>query len=200
MRYLSRAVLALPLVLALGTAARAADEPQSSPYPYYPLKVGNTWYYKIGETKFEMKVTKFEKVDDQNCARIEMSVSGKVQAVEHVAVKDDGVYRYKFEDKKAEPPVCFLKLPLKKDETWQVTSKIGSESLSGTFKTGTVDEVKVPAGTYKDVWTSSSDNLDANGTKISFTYFFAKDVGMIKQTISIAGQQVVIELEKFVPG
>jgi hypothetical protein len=31
-------------------------------------------------------------------------------------------------------------------------------------------------------------------------YYFAKDVGMIKQTISIAGQQVVIELEKFEAG
>jgi len=58
----------------------------------------------------------------------------------------------------------------------------------------------VPAGTYKDVITSGSDNLDANGQKISFKYYFAKDVGMIKQTIKIQTQEVVIELEKFDAG
>jgi hypothetical protein len=201
MPYLSRAALVLPLLLVLAPAARAADDlKMAAESPYYPLKVGNTWYYKIGDTKFEMKVTKLEKVDDQTVARIEMSVGGKPQAVEKVGVKDDGLYRYMFEDKKADPPVRFLKLPPKKDETWEVKSTIGAEKLAGTFKSGEVDELKVPAGTYKNVVTSSSDNLDANGTKISFTYYFAKDVGMIKQTITIQQQQVVIELEKFEAG
>jgi hypothetical protein len=97
----------------------------------------------------------------------------------------------------------FLKLPPKKDETWEVEAKIGAEKLKGTFKSGEVSEdVKVPAGIYKkeNVVTSGSDNLDANGQKISFTYFFAKDVGMIKQTIKIMTQEVVIELEKYEPG
>jgi hypothetical protein len=151
-----------------------------------------------------LKVVKFEDIDiegkKQTCARIEMARGDKVEAVEHVAVKEDGVYRYMFEGKPANPPVRFLKLPPKKDETWEVNSKIGAEKLSGTFKSGEVDEVKVPAGTYKNVITSGSDNLDANGQKISFTYYFAKDVGMIKQTIKIQTQEVVIELEKFEPG
>src|SRR5260370_25258892 len=124
MQYLSRALLALPLALALGTAARAADEtPKTS--DYYPLKVGNVWIYKISDVKFEMRVKSFESVDGQLCARIEMSVNGNPQAVEHVAVKDDGVYRYKFQDKKAEPAVPFLKLPPAPCETWEVSSSIG---------------------------------------------------------------------------
>jgi hypothetical protein len=41
--------------------------------------------------------------------------------------------------------------------------------------------------------------MDANGQKIGFTYYFARDVGMIKQTIKIQTQEVVIELEKFEP-
>jgi hypothetical protein len=196
MKYLSSALVALPLALALATPARAADD-KPMETPYYPLKVGNTWYYKIGDTKFTMKVAKYEEIEKQLCARVEMSVGDKVQAVEHVAVKDDGVYRFAFENKNAVPPVKFLKLPVKKDETWEVKSTIGAEKLAGTFKSGILDEVKVAAGAYKDVYTSASDNLDANGTKINFTYYFAKDVGMIKQTIKIAGQEVVIELEKF---
>jgi hypothetical protein len=203
MRLLSCALLALPLGLVVGPVARAQEKMAET--PYYPLKIGNTWTYKIGETHFTMKVVKYEDVESegkkQTCARVEMSGSdGKVQAVEHVAVKEDGVYRYMFENKKAEPPVRFLKLPPKKDDTWDVNSKIGAEKLSGTFKIGEEAEVKVPAGTYKDVITSASENLDANGQKISFKYYFAKDVGMIRQTIKIQNQEVVIELEKFEAG
>jgi hypothetical protein len=195
--------MALPLALVVGPAARAQEKMAET--PYYPLKVGTTWQYKIGETHFTLKVAKLEEVEaegkKQMCARVEMATAdGKVQAVEHVAVKDNGVFRYMFEGKKAEPPVMFLKLPPNKGDTWEVESKISTEKLKGTFKTGEVDEVKVPAGTYKSVITSGSDNLDANGQKITFTYFFAKDVGMIKQTIKILTQEVVIELEKFEPG
>src|SRR5690349_13285966 len=39
---------------------------------YYPLKVGNAWNYKVTGATFQMKVTRFEKVADQMCARIEM--------------------------------------------------------------------------------------------------------------------------------
>jgi hypothetical protein len=205
MKYLSCVLLALPLALVVGPAAHA----QMAETPYYPLKIGTKWTYKIGETHFTLTVTKHEEVESEGgkkqlCARIEMAGNdGKVQAVEHVAVKEDGVYRYMFENKKAEPPVKFLKLPPMKGDTWDVTAKIGAEKLSGTFKIGEVaDDVKVPAGTYKkeNVVTSGSDNLDANGQKISFTYYFAKDVGMIKQTIKIMTQEVIIELEKYEPG
>jgi hypothetical protein len=195
MRYWSSA--SLVLVLAIGTTASAADDkPLQS--PYYPLAVGNTWNYKVGEVKFVMKVAKYEEINKQLCARVEMSVNDKVQAVEHVFVKpEDGVYRAAFENKQADPPVKFLKLPPKAGETWEVKSKIGAESLSGTFKSGEVAELMVGGTKYSNVYTSESDNLDANGTKIAFKYYFAKDVGMIKQTIKIAGQEVNIELEKF---
>ena len=127
MKYLSCGLLAVPLALLVGPAARAQDKMAET--PYYPLKIGNTWTYKIGDTHFTMKVVKYEEVESegkkQTCARVEMSGSdNKVQAVEHIAVrldgKDDGVYRYMFENKKAEPPVRFLKLPPKKDDTWEV--------------------------------------------------------------------------------
>jgi hypothetical protein len=198
MRYLSFALLALPLVLVLGPA-RAAD-PQQPETPYYPLKIGNTWTYKIGDTKFVLKVAKMEERNKQLCARVEMSVNDKVQVVEHVAVKDDGVYRYAFENKDADPPVRFLKLPAKKDESWEIKSTIGAEKLSGTMKTSEIDKMTVGGKEYEKVIASSSDNLDANGQKISFTYYFAPNVGMIKQTIKIQGQEVVIELEKFEAG
>lgn len=170
--------------------------------PFYPLAVGNAWNYKVGEQRFILKVAKHEKVGDVLCARVEMTVDGKVTSHEHIAVTGDGVVRIAFDDKRAEPPVLFLKLPFAKDATWKINSTVGKtdkekgETVSGTFKEGEDKKVTVPAGAYEAV-TSSTDDLDANGMKLAFTYYFVKDVGMVKQVIDVAGQKVVIELEKF---
>src|SRR5258708_40148345 len=100
MKYLSCALVALPLALVVGRAARAQEKMAET--PSHPLKIGTTRPYKIGDTHFTMKVVKYEEVESegkkQTCARVEMSDgAGKVQAVEHVAVKDnDGVSRYMF--------------------------------------------------------------------------------------------------------
>jgi hypothetical protein len=165
---------------------------------YYPLEIGNVWHYKLDNMKFTMKVTKFEPVDKIMCARIELVVDNKAQAFEHIAVKTDGIYRYTYEGKKTDPPACILKLPPKSGDMWEINAKVGGESLKGTLKEGEA-EVKVPAGTYKTV-TVAADDFDANGTKITFKYFFAENVGMVKQELNVNGQAAIIELEKFEPG
>jgi hypothetical protein len=191
--------LLLPLLLAVAAAARGADD-KAPETPYFPLKIGESWNYKMGDSKFTLKVAKFEDVDKQQCARVEMSAGAKVVSFDHVAIKADGVYRYTTEGNKAEPPLCFLKLPVKKGEEWKVASAVGAlGKVSGTFKSGeAAEDVKVPAGTYKkeDVVTVTCDDLDAAGMKAKVTYYFAKGVGMVKQTIAVGGQEVVIELEK----
>lgn len=196
MKHSSYALLALTFVVV--SVARAADD-KPMETPYYPLKIGTAWNYKAGDIKVTAKVVKCEEIDNQLCARIESSAGGKVLAVEHVAVKEDGVYRYAYGNKKVEPPLLFLKLPPVKGQAWNVKSNTGTEKVSGTFTSGMIDEVAVPAGTFKDVYTCTGD-CDANGVKVTFTYFFAKDVGMIKQTIKLAAQEITLELEKFEPG
>jgi hypothetical protein len=202
----------MALLLAMPMAAKAAeDKPVET--AYYPLKVGNTWTYKAGDTKIVVTVKKLEEVNKQSCARVEAANSNKIDLVEHVAVKDGsdgkpaGVYRYSAAGKMAKDPVCFLflvkkgeTLEPKTDETWQVDTKVGPEELKGSFKSGTVDELKVPAGTYKNVVTVTSQDLKANGQPVSLKYYFAKDVGMIKQVMTVGtAAEVVLELEKFVP-
>src|SRR5438067_555865 len=96
--------ISIPLALSLMFAiARAADD-KLAESPYYPLKVGNTWHYKAGEAKIVFKVAKYEEFEKQLCARLETSVGDKVVAVEHVAVKDDGVYRHAYSNTKVDPP------------------------------------------------------------------------------------------------
>jgi hypothetical protein len=198
MKSVSCAGLALTLLLAWAAAAPAQDKMETT--PYYPLAVGSSWEYKAGESKFTMKVTKHEKVGNVLCARVEMLIKDKPVSFEHIAVSKDGVTRNSFEgNKEAQPPVLFLKLPPKKDESWKVDSKAGGESVKGTFKNTGEEDVKVPAGSYKAVVVTSQD-LEANGIKMAVTYYFAKDVGMVKQIVEVAGQKVVVELEKYEPG
>jgi hypothetical protein len=199
MKLVSSLLLALALFLTAAHRGRADDELKLKvKSEYYPLEVGNTWTYKLDNSKFTLKVAKLEKVGDDVTARIEMTMNDKVMAVEHVAAKEDGLYRYDFEGKKAEPPVKFFALPPKADATWTIDSKVSGETLKGTFKMGEEKGVKVPAGTY-DTFKVTSDDLDASGMKIAFTSYYAKDVGMVKQVIKAAGQETTIELEKFEP-
>jgi hypothetical protein len=198
MKSVSSAALAPTLLLAWAAAAPAQDKMETT--PYYPMAVGTTWEYKAGDSKYTLKVTKHEKVGNTLCARVEMFVKDKAVSYENVGVTKDGVCRFGFENKgEAKPPVLFLKLPPKKDQSWQVDSKIGGEQIKGTFKDGGEEDVKVPAGSYKAVVVSSQD-LEANGVKMAVTYYFAKDVGMVKQIVEVAGQKVVVELEKYEAG
>jgi hypothetical protein len=192
-------------VLASATAQPPAGEAAKvTPTPYYPLQVGNTWTYRVGpEHRYQLKVTKHEKVGDVVCARIEMFVEGNPKSFELVGVTEDGVARYAFENKRLDPPFRFLKLPPKKGETWEVSSALGKtdksagEVIKATFKAGE-EKVEVPAGKY-DAITASTDDLVAAGDQMGVTYYFAKDVGLVKEVIEVAGQKVVHELEKFEP-
>jgi hypothetical protein len=200
MKLLSYALLVAGLVApALWAQDKEKDKAKAKAgeTPYYPLQEGNAWNYRAGENRFTMRVAKREKVGDAMTARIEMVVEGKVRSSENIGVTGDGIYRYKYEDKEAMPPVRFLKLPPKKGDTWEVNSKWGTETIKGTFKAGE-ETVTVPAGKYEAV-TSSCDKFTAGDTEIAVTYYFAQNVGVVKQVIEASGQKIIIELEKFEP-
>ena len=179
-------------------ATHAADEPLVT--PYYPVKVGTRWQYKVGGNSLTVKVAKHEKVGDVTCAVLETSRDDQVITTEHVGIKADGVYRYTLATFKPDPPFRILKLPAQKGDTWKIESKVAGQTLSGKF-TLSESEVTVPAGKYKallavsDGFTAPDPN--GNTIKIVFKFWFAEKVGMVKQTFQLGeGPEVVIELEK----
>jgi hypothetical protein len=195
---------ALALTAAEGTAT-AQDKMRET--QWYPLQVGNTWTYRFGEgnlgdVRFTLKVTKHEKIGDVLCARIEMSIDGKLHEVEHLSVAEDGVYRHAISGQKFDKPVCILKLDKgepTKGAMWDINSKGPERSLEGKVTCDIVDEVKLASGTaYKNVAVTACKEFDANGLKGSFTYWFAKDVGIIKQEWQQGKSgKFICELEKF---
>jgi hypothetical protein len=196
-------LLLLSLLLACTGLSRAADEKKMPTTPFYPLAVGNTWSYRVGENHFSLKVAKAEEVEDKQkkktpCVRMELIVNGKTTSFEQIGVTSDAVVRYTFEGKTADPPIPFLKLPPKKGETWKFESRVDGQLVKGTFTAGEEDATVVPAGKYKTVTVIGKD-IEVNGVKMNLTYHFAENVGMVKQVIEYAGQKAVIELEKFEP-
>jgi hypothetical protein len=167
---------------------------------YYPLKVGNTWTYTLSGTKFAIKVVKYEQVAGMNCARVEMTQigGGRVLSYEHIAVMKDGIYRVSFEGNQATPPVLILKRSPQVGQQWKINSAIGKEKITGTFKCGREARLKVGDKEHDAFYIESTD-LDANGMKVKFKTYYAKNVGMVKQIITIGQQEIVLELEKFEP-
>jgi hypothetical protein len=199
-RRLLPSLLLLSLILASSAFVRGAED-KTLTTPWYPLVVGNTWTYRVGENRFSLKVTKLEKLGTTgktggtNCARLELIVNGRSLSFEHLAVTADSLVRYDFQGKEVNPPIPFLKLPPKKGATWTVESKIDGQVLKGSFTAGE-EEVKVGAGKFKTATVTSKD-LEVNGVKIALKYYFAQDVGMVKQEIDYAGVKAIVELEKF---
>ena len=109
--------------------ARGGDKGLDS--PYFPLKKGTTWEYVADGKKITTVVTDHEKVGDLLCAKIETDLGGGQKIVEHIAVKDDGIYRVRANNEDVKPPFLMLKLPPKKGEEWTVDSTAKGFGIKG---------------------------------------------------------------------
>lgn len=194
--------------LLLASVAISVFAPQDlKPSPYYPLKLGTTWEYKVtpDSSKPESfqaicRVTKLEKYGEVMCALVQTTKDGVVASFEYITTMDDGIYRFSVTGVKMDPPVCFFKLPPKKGESWVNEYKAGGETMKQTFTAG-AEEVEVPLGKYKTATTETSD-LVGNGQplNLAMTCYYAEGVGMVKQIIRAGGRETVLELTKFAAG
>jgi hypothetical protein len=184
------------LVLAVNVSPARAQGPAATS-PFYPLKVGTTWQYRLGSEKLTVKVAGEEKVGDLACARVEAVYKGKT-STEYVAVQPDGLYRAKMDDAVLKPALCFLQLPPQKGKTWKVNSEVDGVKIKGTFIQDE-EEITVPAGTFKAVKVSSKD-YTIGGRTMTLTYWFAEGKGIVKQRLEMDGYDWILELEAFQPG
>jgi hypothetical protein len=192
------------VVLAIGfTSAgeRAAIGQEKSP-DYFPLKAGTKWFFQVDQggkkLKFSNRIAKVESTDGKSLALLETIVNGEVTETVHLAATEKGIFRHRVNGVELTPPVCFLKYPLKKDDTWESESTIGNEPIKIKGKVLDAEDVTVPAGKYKafrvEVETSAA------GMRATSTLWFAPDVGVVKQSTENAGKTITAELEKFEEG
>lgn len=201
--------LLLTVATCLGSVAHGQEKAFDS--PYMPLKVGNRWTYRSGDHKVTIRVDALElfkvaKKDAQGkdvaydalVARLSVT-SGERTLTEHVGVLEDGIYRFTAAGKAIEPPLRILKLPVKVGETWTCSSTSAGKELAGTFSSRE-EAVQVPAQPQPLLSrTASSRDFRIGDRRMDVDYWFAPEVGMVKQVFAAGDMKVVLELEKFEP-
>jgi hypothetical protein len=206
---LALALALLPIVVVCNMQAQ--DVPASR---WYPLKEGTQWHYRVVPTnnkpgkgnddpakKVVMRVVLREQVEFMRgdgkthkmlAFRLEGTSEG--QLVEHIAVSADGVYRI-LGDKIKLPPLRILKLPPANGDTWDV-------QLAGAKGTFTMDEAEITVPAQKKPFKTfhvKIEDIVVGAHKMSAEYWFAEDVGIVKQKIKWGTFSQVLELEKFEP-
>jgi hypothetical protein len=202
----SAVAVALFLMTAVPGGGQPPQDPTKEP-DYFPLAVNTVWTYDAGGTLITVKVTeqKEKKVGDamEKQYTLETSINNMPVSKEKLAVLKEGICRVAAADKDVNPPLCFLKLPVKKGKKWKVNSSVGDEKITGEFEAG---EEEVPAAMIpyfskgeKDkkvkLVTVKGKGLNINGVPIELTYYFAPDVGLVKQVATVAGVQVDLKLK-----
>lgn len=164
----------------------------------FPLKAGAKWKYKLGDAQ-EVEIV-VENISKEGEATLVTRVQNKPVAKETVKVMADGVYRTKINDSPITPPVKFLALPVKKDTSWTIDSKIQDQTIKGKYTIKDEKEkVKVGGKDYEAVYVDAPE-LEVAGTKTVVKAWYSLGKGMIKLTYTINNYDATIELLEYSEG
>jgi hypothetical protein len=172
---------------------------QSSPEEIVPLKTGSTWTYVAQGKEAVYKITGREKVGDTDCAVLEVEIGGRTLQKEYLALDQDGLRSLKVvlgeRTLVATPPVCRLKLPLKKGDAWEWKGKQGDRAAVFSYTNEGEEEIETPGGKHK-AWKIVCAVEDA-GNEGTMTYWYAPGVGMVRQdsNITVQGKTMKVSLE-----
>jgi phage FluMu protein Com len=177
-------------------ADKAPENPEK--FNYYPVEVGNTWHYRVNAngkiTNSSVRISKHETINGEALARLDAL---NVPVTEHLAQTEKGVFRHRLNGSQVSPPFPLLPYPPKIGAKWQgeFTTEMekGKNRYFGEIQNEEI--VEVPAGKFKTLRVFIK--VEQNGPMVQTTYWFAKDVGFVKQSLNILGTTIVMELEKF---
>src|SRR5207247_858259 len=124
-----RSVLGAAAVLFGGVLLAQPKDTQAD--GYFPLKVKAKWIYKVGDNFVEVTVVKAEKVGGEDYYQVDTVVGKDPKTSEVYVIRGDGVYRTKVKEDKLDPFIKVLALPVKKDASWDVNSKLATQTIKG---------------------------------------------------------------------
>jgi hypothetical protein len=172
--------------------AADADSKPLNDCEWLPLGVGREWSYTSGPLLLVERVTRHEEFGGEFCARLETILGEKIVSFEHLAVRKDGIYRVGLNGKAIEPPLLFARLPLEAGAKWSVDSKIAGQNVKGDFSTR--EETIQIGNDSVPTMVVEGKNFKVGGSDLTFTYYFAKKVGKVKQSVAVNGEATVLEL------
>ena len=185
-----RSILTLMAALfILMTSVEAQRAKQVAARDYFPLRVGDSWKYRMteGDTEYTVKVLSAEKQADGTTLYLLEKQAGVV--IRDWYSKTNGwvlMHREAYAgqeglDIKYEPPKQYLKNPLVAGEKWNWKGKsITQTDVEEHNEVIGIEVVKVPAGTFRAMKIVSRGS---NGEAIiQKTYWYADGVGLVKST------------------
>jgi hypothetical protein len=195
------------LTLSLAAAA-TAQEPLYN--PYYPLKVGKEWTYKVGketviirvDREIPLEFTRDDKDEkkEKTTGYILMVKSGAREVPEQVAVLKDGIYKASTAGKALKPALLILKNPPRPGESWPVEFKTDEgKTIRGKFVAGEEPITLTINGKEAkyDAITVSGKDLQLDEGEMSITFWFVKDIGLVKEHVKVGKQDSTLELRGY---
>jgi len=187
-------VAALLLTLSLLNPGQGwGDELSES---YFPLKEGMRWEYNVisdqGGTK-KLLITNLapREVQGTNVTPRKWELGGTT-FIELMKKDDSGIYRYAEQAGENAPPSlitpieCHLKFPIAQGNSWNMATKLGKSPVSISLTIESVsDDVKVPAGTFKDCLKIKQVGENDAGTAVMGYEWYAPKVGVVKSLVTI---------------
>jgi hypothetical protein len=163
--------------------------------------------YEDGGRERTWEVTAAEKKDGETIVTVTESGPGGAVAVEKVVVSPKGLFKVETGAFKHDRPVCLLKLPAKAGDTWDFTvaeqdrgPQPGLRGERGTITVGEVEEIKVPAGTFKALRVEvvlKEVNGQPLAKPVRYTRWYDPEVGLVKMT---GGEDWTRSLKSFSSG
>ena len=187
-------VAALLLALSLLTPGLGrCDELSES---YFPLKPGMRWEYTVTSDQGQTQKLIITNLAQRDVNGVKVTPRkwelGKSTFFELMKQDDTGIYRYAEQQGETAPlalvtPMeCHLKFPVALDNNWTMATKVGNGTVNVSLTIESVsDEVKVPAGTFKDCLKLKQVGENDAGTSVMGYEWYAPKVGVVKSMVTI---------------
>jgi hypothetical protein len=190
----TRSIAALLLTVSLLTPCLSwGDELNES---YFPLKEGMRWEYDVisdqGATK-KLLITNLapREVSGAKVTPRKWELGGSI-FIELMKQDETGVYRYAEQKGETAPPSlitpmeCHLRFPIAEGGSWNMAVKLGNSTVNVSLTIESLsDEVKVPAGTFKDCVKVKQVGENDAGTSVMGYEWYAPKVGVVKSIVTI---------------
>ncbi len=187
-------VAALLLTIFLFTPGHGrCDELSES---YFPLKAGMRWEYTVTSTQGQTQKLVITNLAPREVNGVKVTPRkwelGGSTFFELMKQDSSGVYRYAEQVSETAPPIlvtpieCHLKFPIAQGDSWDMVTKVANSTLSVNLTIESVsDEVRVPAGTFKDCLKIKQVGENKAGTAVIGYEWYAPKVGIVKSMVTI---------------
>ena len=190
----TRNLAAMLVVLSLLTPGQSwGDELSES---YFPLQEGRRWEYNVISDQGATKKLLITNLAPREVSGVKVTPRkwelGGSTFIELMKQDETGVYRYAEQKGESAPPSlitpmeCHLRFPLAEGSSWEMAAKVGNSTVNLSLTMESLsDDVKVPAGTFKDCLKIKQVGENDAGTSIIGYEWYAPKVGVVKSLVTI---------------